>query len=434
MKNSDNIKFFVVSLGCPKNQVDLEYMTESLHKLNWTVTADPQEADVSIINTCAFINDAKKESIEMIFEMLEYGPVIITGCLPQLYRETLKELIPEVSIFTGTESSSFTHDIDHAFRTGDSLMLVNRNEGIYREYGQRLTMSRYHTYIKISEGCSRSCSYCIIPAIRGPVRSRHIDDIKNEIIQLHKRGFREFELISEDAALYGTDRGQFRLLELIRQLDNLSLTDIRLRMMYIYPERHIEEITDAIAQSSNFIKYMDVPFQHTSRRMLKRMNRPECDIRAVSNYIRSRGIILRTSLMTGFPGESIEDYSDMKAFIKEGYADRVGIFPYSDEENTASYSMKGKLSRQAIAARYRILYSEAMKALEMKMSKYTGNAGKAVFSYRDGDYSVGRMIDDAPDIDPLCICKGEMPLYEITDVFIKKVKETNYICEVRHGD
>lgn len=430
MKNSNKVKFFLISLGCPKNQVDIEYLAHMLGTLNWSICLDPQEADVSIINTCAFINDAKEESIEMIFEMLNYGPVIVTGCLPQLYGAKLRDLMPEISIFTGTESTLFAKDIDRAFREKNAIMLINNNQTPYNEFTGRMTLSRYHAYIKISEGCSRACSYCIIPRIRGPVRSRMPENIKKEIEYLYSKGFREFELVSEDAALYGADLGNYSMTGLINYLDEMDLEGLQLRLMYIYPDSSIRDIADAIAGSRHFIRYMDVPFQHVSQSMLERMNREIADIRSISEYITKKGILLRTSLMTGFPGETYTDYKNMKQYIIEGYADRVGIFKYSDEGNTRSAGMKGKLSRNSISARHRVLYSEAMKILDIKMREHIGNTENAVFYYRDGDYSIGRLMEDAPEIDPLCIYKGHTELNSPVYVNVCDVSNLNYVCEV----
>ena len=429
MTKSNNIYFFPISLGCVKNQVDLEYLTHELYSFNWIPVHDPEDCDVIIINTCAFINDAKEESINMIFEMIPHKPVIVTGCLSQLFKEKLKTLIPEVNIFAGTESAIFAEQMNDAFRANKRIVMINPNHHIYREFKCRTPYNRYHAYIKISEGCDRQCSYCIIPDIRGQFRSRNEEDIIREIEELYKMGIREFEIVSEDTSLYGVDTGGRNLQSLLSSLDNLNLNNINFRLLYLYPDEHIRGIADFIADSKHFIRYLDVPFQHTSSTVLKNMQRVNINVREISAYIRERGIILRTSLMCGFPGETKNDYLDMKNYIENDYADRLGLFAYSGEDGAHSSQMKEQISNNSKSARLRELQKTVDLSMQRKMQLNLNAVKTAVFYYQDKGLYVGRLTEDMPDIDFECVSDNIMPLYECVNVKIIGCMDYIYTVE-----
>ncbi len=431
MKNIKTIKYFPVTLGCVKNQIDMEYMCGELNTKKWVMVFDPQNADVIIINTCSFINDAKEESLNMIIEMLEISPVIVTGCLSQAYGEKLQSLIPEVSVFTGTESAQFADRIDISFRKKDKIILLNKNDKKFREQKRRFTFGGFHTYIKLSEGCDRTCSYCIIPKIRGPYRSRSISSIINEIELLYKKGFREFNLVSEDSSLYGIDNyRKKKLLKLLEAIEKIGFNDAYFRLLYYYPDREIYDIADFISQSRSFIKYIDIPFQHVSSKILRSMKRDVIDPREICNYIKKRGLIIRSSLMTGFPGEMRSDYIALKHFIKDGYIDKIGIFIFSPEEGTGAFKKK-QINKRTAIRRYETLKRISENVMEMKMKERIGETVKAIVNISDKDISYGRLIEDMQDTDmELIISSGNLPLFKELSIKIKNVESMTYIGEI----
>ncbi len=430
MINIKTIKYFPITLGCVKNQIDMEYMCGELNTRKWVMVYNPASADVIIVNTCSFINDAKEESLNMILEMLEIKPVIVTGCLSQKYGEELRSLIPEVSVFTGTESAQFADKMDVSFRKKDKILLLNKNEKKYKEQKRQFAFSGFHTYIKLSEGCDRTCSFCIIPKIRGPYRSRSMGSIINEIEILYKKGFREFNLVSEDSSLYGIDNyKKKKLLKLLEAIEKSSFNNAYFRLLYYYPDREVYDITDFISQSKSFIKYIDIPFQHVSPKILKSMKRDIIDPREICNYIRKKGLIIRSSLMTGFPGEMQSDYIDMKHFIKDGYIDKIGIFIFSLEEGTSAFKKK-QVNRRTALRRYETLKKISENIMEMKMKQKINKIKKAVINVSDKDTSYGRLIEDMQDTDmELIINTGNLPLFKELSVKIKNVKSMTYIGE-----
>ncbi len=431
MKNIKTIKYFPITLGCVKNQIDMEYMCGELNTKKWVMVYNPESADVIIINTCSFINDAKEESLNMILEMLEIRPVIVTGCLSQKYGEKLQSLIPEVSIFTGTESAQFADRIDISFRKKDRIILLNRNNKEYKEQKRQFVFGGFHTYIKLSEGCDRTCSYCIIPKIRGPYRSRSISSIINEIELLYKKGFREFNLVSEDSSLYGIDNYKKKKLpKLVEAIEKIGFNNAYFRLLYYYPDREIYDIADFISESKSFIKYIDIPFQHVSSKILRSMKRDIIDPREICNYIKRKGLIIRSSLMTGFPGEMLSDYIDLKHFIKDGYIDKIGIFIFSPEEGTGAFKMK-QISKRTALRRYETLKNISENIMEIKMKEKIGETVKAIVNISEKDTSYGRLIEDMQDTDmELIISSGNLPLFTELNIKIKNVESMTYIGEV----
>ena len=431
MKNIKSIKYFPITLGCVKNQIDMEYMCGELNTKKWIMVYNPESADVIIINTCSFINDAKEESLNMILEMLEIKPVIVTGCLPQAYGEKLQSLIPEVCVFTGTESAQFADRIDISFRKKDRIILLNRNSKEYKEQKRQFVFGGFHTYIKLSEGCDRTCSYCIIPKIRGPYRSRSMNSIIDEIGLLYKKGFREFNLVSEDSSLYGSDNyKKKKLLKLLEAIEKIGFNDAYFRLLYYYPDREIYNIVDFISESKSFIKYIDIPFQHVSSKILRSMKRDIIDPRKICNYIKKKGLIVRSSLMTGFPGEMLSDYIDLKHFIKDGYIDKIGIFIFSPEEGTGAFKMK-QISKRTALRRYETLKNISENIMEMKMRERIGETVKAIINISEKDISYGRLIEDMQDTDmELIVNAGNLPLFKELSIKIKNVESMTYIGEV----
>lgn len=434
MLNIKKVRYYPVSLGCVKNQSDLEYFMGEAEILGWQATSDLHKADVVIVNTCAFINDAREESLEMIFELSSEKKVIVTGCLPQRYSEDLRDSMPEISIFAGTEFAAFVKDIDNAFRNDQSVMKITGAGKKYRENVSRKPISRFHTYIKISEGCSRKCSFCAIPSIRGNYRSRAMPDIVAEVRNLYKRGFREFNLISEDISLYGTDIYKKReLLKLMKELDSLPFDDIRFRLLYMYPENIVYDAADFISESRHFLRYIDMPVQHISAKVLKSMGRQKFDYKKLFKHLSNKGIVIRTTLMTGFPSEGRAEFREMEEFVSKGYIDKLGVFAYSPEEGTSAYGMKSPLRKTAIARMEKIMLIQDEIAYE-KMLEKKGTVQKAVLYSSDESYSYGRLIEDLYETDNELWCEPvqQKMLFRELDVKIVKIDGPVYMGQLKY--
>ncbi len=341
----------LISLGCNKNLVDSEVMLGKLH--SYRVTNDVSEADVIIINTCGFIEAAKEESIATILEANELRKdnsiLVVSGCLSERYKDELIQAIPEVDIFTGVgdyeridelilnKESSFTPEV----------YLANENSK------RVITGSKYHAYIKLSEGCNQNCSFCAIPSFKGRLKSRTIESVVAEVSNLIEQGFRDFSFISQDTSSYGRDLGNSSaLIDLIKQIELLPGIKSA-RILYLYPSTTTFELIDAIANSPIFQTYYDMPIQHISNNMLKIMKRGarEKQTKELLNYMKSKsGSFIRSAVIAGHPGESEEDFLELKSFLEEFEFDRVTVFEYSNEENTAAYNLE-QLPKDIIAAR-----------------------------------------------------------------------------------
>jgi len=331
----------LVSLGCNKNLVDSEVMLGKLHEYELTDSA--QSADVIIVNTCGFIEAAKVESVDTILTLhekrKENSLLVVSGCLSERYREELQKEIPEVDIFTGVgdyekidalislKQSSFTPEV----------YLANENSP------RVITGSKYHAYVKLSEGCNQQCSFCAIPSFKGKLKSRTIDSVLNELRQLIEQGFRDFSFISQDTSSYGRDLNTPNMLiDLIKQVE--LLPGIRsARILYLYPSTTTKELIDAIADSPVFASYYDMPIQHISNNMLKAMKRGFNQAKTVTllEHMRSKtNSFVRTAVIAGHPGESEADFIELKDFLENFGFDRITVFEYSNEESTTAYNMK----------------------------------------------------------------------------------------------
>ncbi len=427
----NRIKFFPVSLGCVKNQVDFEYLFSQLKKFDWEKVNNVDKSDVVVINTCTFIRDAQEESInEILSYSLENKKLIVTGCLSQMYKEKLQKLFPEVEIFIGTESGKFAKEIDKMFRNKQKGVLVN-NSCEYNEFPDRDPINKFHTYIKISEGCDRKCSFCLIPQIRGKYRSRKIDNIIKEVKDLYKKGFREFNIISEDTSLYGIDLyGKREIVHLIKELDRLRYRDIYFRLLYVYPDENVYEIIDVISKSKHFIKYIDVPLQHISKKILKKMGRVYIDAYKFAKYVKMKNLILRSSFIVGFPNETEKDFLELYNFIKEGFIDKLGIFTYSRQENTKSYNFNNRIHYKTAEKRRKLLFQLQEDIVYEKMKKYIGENKKAVLYEYDNENKeyYGRLLEDMYDIDNILIIKNnkKYKLFTEIEVNIKKIDNMAY--------
>jgi len=406
------IKVGLVSLGCPKNLVDSEIMLGLLKNAGFTVTKREQEADALIVNTCSFINDAKEESIKTILELArlkEEGScraILVAGCLAQRYPEELMAEMPEIDGLLGTGSIPEIAGAVKDALAGKRVFLVGRPGFLHCADLPRLQSTPpYTAFLKIAEGCDNHCSYCVIPGIRGPFRSRPVDDVVNEASNLAAAGVKELVLVAQDTTRYGIDLyGKPMLSGLLKRLAGID-GPVWLRLLYTYPALISDELIELMASEKKVCRYLDLPLQHASNAVLARMNRRgsrEETVRLVEKLRSSvPGITLRTSFITGFPGETEADFQELLDFMEEIEFDRVGIFTYSREENTAAAAMPDQVPEDVKAERRgRAMALQQKISLKRNRSK-TGTVLPVLVEGRSKKPGVyfGRSEGDAPDID-----------------------------------
>lgn len=406
------MKLLFISLGCDKNLVDSEQMLGLLEKEGHTFTDDETEAEVIIINTCCFINDAKEESINTILEMAEYrktGPcraLIVTGCLAQRYSREITEEIPEVDAVIGTTAYDALPEIlEKALKGQKEQKLESLNRLVRPKAGRQLTTGGHYAHLKIAEGCDKHCTYCIIPRIRGPYRSVPMEELLKEAADLADQGVKELILVAQETTLYGLDLyGEKRLPVLLRELCRIK--GLRwIRLQYCYPEEITKELIQVLQEEPKLCRYLDLPIQHASDPILKRMGRrtTRADLEQIIADLREAlpDICLRTTLITGFPGETEEDHRELMSFIDTCEFDRLGVFTYSQEEDTPAAQMPGQIDEEVKENRQAELMelqqeiafekAEAMKGRELEVLIEGRVSGENAY--------VGRTYRDAPDVD-----------------------------------
>ncbi len=402
----------MVSLGCPKNQVDAEHMLFSLKNEGFELVSDAALADVVIINTCGFISDAKQEAIDTTLEFLELKKegrikaVIMTGCLAERYKEQIMQEMPELDGVVGLGSNDrLVEIIRDIYRFKKPVEAFGCNEELKMEGGRILSTEPFYAYIKIAEGCSNNCTYCAIPAIRGKFRSRKMEDIVSEARWLAENGVKELVVVAQDTTRYGEDNyGRPMIAELLHRL--CEIDGIKwIRTLYSYPERLSDELIDAVASEEKLVKYFDIPIQHCNADILRRMNRrgDRNTLTELINKIRERipGIILRTTLITGFPGESDEQFEELTLFIKQARFDRLGAFAYSPEEDTPAASFEGQIDEDIKQKRLETVYADQSFIMDEKNEALIGREFEVVCEGFDryAEMYFGRSYMDAPDID-----------------------------------
>lgn len=404
-------KIGFVSLGCPKNQLDTEVMLAHLFKAEYEITPEPTEADIVIINTCAFINDAKKESIDNILDIAwlkenaNLKGIVVTGCLAERYRDELLTEFPEIDAVLGTGSVHSIVDAVKKVENGERFSeYKDKNEVALGGDRAVLTEDKAYAYLKISEGCNNRCTYCAIPLIRGKFRSRPMDEIIEEAKSLVSMGIKELIVIGQDTTAYGVDiYGEYKLHELLSRL--AKETDVAwLRILYCYPDKITPELINELKTNEKLVKYIDIPVQHISDSVLKKMNRRGDGklVREVMKKLREiEGIAIRSTAIVGFPGESEENFNELCEFIREVKFDRFGAFTYSREEDTPAYNLPDQIDEQVKQDRYDILMREQLSVIE----EYNENRlGKEITVLCEGydaaeKIYVARSEHDAPDID-----------------------------------
>jgi ribosomal protein S12 methylthiotransferase len=426
------MKIGIVSLGCPKNLVDSEVMLGLSQQAGHELTRDAAAADVLIVNTCAFIDKAKQESIDAILEMAEHKKsgtcrrLVVTGCMAERYRDELKAQIPEIDAVLGTgDVPEIVNALDTPHTELRTIPLLRSNgerldvrgaaPGIQRptyiydaDTPRLLATPRHYAYVKIAEGCDYKCAFCIIPTLRGAYRSRSIESVVREAETLAQRGVRELLLISQDTSFYGVDRGErgalARLLRALNRIDGLEW----IRLLYLYPTTIGDDILDAMAEGDKICKYIDLPLQHASDAVLRRMKRPgtRASYERLLARIRTRvpAVALRTTFIVGFPGETASDYAELQSFVRDVEFDHVGVFTYSHEEGTSAHAMTddvpGPVKRQRQARLMRTQKAIATRAQKRRI----GQRVRVVVDGPSAEHELvlrGRTAGQAPDIDPV---------------------------------
>ncbi|MBO7176111.1 MAG: 30S ribosomal protein S12 methylthiotransferase RimO [Clostridia bacterium] len=409
------MKVGFVSLGCPKNQLDTEVMLHEVLQAGYEITPEESEADIVIINTCAFIESAKQEAIDNILDVAwlkknaDLKAIVVTGCLAERYREEIFKEMPEVDALLGVGS---IHNIVEAIKSVETKAGRKKKYASFEDKeqvrlgGDRvLTTPEYTAYLKIAEGCDNRCAYCAIPAIRGKFRSRPMEDLVAEAKQLEELGVRELNIVAQDITRYGLDLyGSYRLAELLHRITEAT-TIPWIRLLYCYPDKITDELIAEMRDNPRIVKYIDMPMQHISDRMLTAMNRhgDSALIRSVVEKLRREipEIVIRTTFITGFPGESEEDFEELCTFVREMKFDHVGVFPYSREEDTPAYDFPDQIDTQIAQDRADMIMADQMEINAEKNEATVGKIIKVICEDYDpvSEIHFGRSEADAPEID-----------------------------------
>lgn len=415
------MKIGVVSLGCPKNLVDSETMLGLIHEENYEITNDPSEAEIIIVNTCGFIESAKEESINTILQMAEYKKsgsckyIIVTGCLSQRYAEELFNELPEADAIVGVEVYDEIGSIIKRVMNGERFIMLERSKPdvIYTSketfLPRILTTPSYTAYLKIAEGCDNCCSYCAIPKIRGPYRSKPMEQVLKEAKALADNGVKELIVVAQDTTRYGEDLpgGKLLLADLLKELNKIeSLKWIR--VMYCYPNNFTDELIETFASLDKVCKYVDLPLQHASNRLLASMNRYDTreEVEMLLAKLRKRipGIVIRTTFIVGFPGETDADFEELKEFVEQQRFENAGVFAYSQEEGTVAGAMPNQIPDEIKQERYHELMALQAQISEEIHKDTEGQTLEVLVEGIEEDGSglhYGRSYREAPDIDGL---------------------------------
>ncbi|MFR7719537.1 MAG: 30S ribosomal protein S12 methylthiotransferase RimO, partial [Lachnospiraceae bacterium] len=407
------MKIFFVSLGCDKNLVDSEEMLALLEKRGYSFTDDETQADVIIINTCCFINDAKEESVQTILEMSEYKKenckaLIVTGCMAQRYKQEILDEVPEVDMVLGTTAyDKIVEAIDEALAGSRKVETESLNTLPKTGAGRVLTTGGHYAYLKIAEGCNKCCTYCIIPKVRGRYRSVPMEELIAQAKDLADEGVKELILVAQETTVYGVDLyGKKSLHLLVRELCKIS--GLRwIRLLYCYPEEIYDELIETMRDEEKVCHYLDLPIQHASDAVLKRMGRrtTQADLKEIIAKLRKEipDIVLRTTLIAGFPGETQEQHEEMMAFIDELEFDRLGVFTYSQEEDTPAAVMPDQIDEET-----KLTWREELMELQQEIvfDKAQDREGSIVTAMVEGKVAdenayVARTYGDAPNVDGL---------------------------------
>jgi ribosomal protein S12 methylthiotransferase len=433
------MKFRMVSLGCPKNLVDSEYLANRLTESGYELS---DEAELVVVNTCAFIADAAKESIETIIQegKAETGNrrrVVVTGCLVERYGAQLPELLPEVDLFVGRGSYG---EIERLIETKGCFVAKSQ---FAETYPRRVLTQPPSTYLKIQEGCRNRCSYCTIPSIRGPLVSRTIDEVRSEFEALLARGFREFTIIGQDITSFGKERNggsddvKGGIKDLLRSLLKVK-GDYFLRLLYMHPKGLDEELIELIAGEERIINYFDLPIQHSEDRILGLMRRgyTKRELEELIVKIRERipDAILRTTVIVGFPGETEDEFAHLCDFLSQWRFDNLGAFIYSKEEGTPAARLKGHLRKGVKKTRFQKVMELQKEISKEKLKRLKGTRAKVIVESDEGARKLGRRLQQAPDVDGLAFIRGDCEVGQIRDGVIVETLDYDVIIRLGGSD
>ena len=431
------LKAAIVSLGCSKNLVDSEVMVQSILNDNYEITNDASIAEVIIVNTCGFIEGAKQESIDTILEMSEYKNngkckvLIASGCMAERYKEELIKELPELDAVIGTGDYKDITEVILKTLQGEKVVRYGHQELVdIDKLPRRISTFGASAYLKIAEGCDNRCSYCIIPTLRGRYRSRKMEDILEEAKELSKNGIQELNIIAQDITRYGIDLyGKYWLSELLKEL--AAIEGIAwIRLMYSYPDEFSDELIDTIAKEEKICKYLDIPIQHASNGILKKMARRSSKEKILELIRKLRtsmpDIILRTSLIVGFPGETEKDFEELYDFVSEVKFNRLGVFTYSREEDTAAYDMPNQVDEAVKQERLEKIMLLQKDISQENNRKLIGRTIKVLIEGISSGKYFGRSYMDAPEIDGKVYFKSSKDLIPGDFCFVKVNKAYEY--------
>ena len=440
-----NYKIGMISLGCPKNQVDAEHMLALMDAEGWEIVDYVDGCDAVIVNTCGFIDDAKKEAIENILDMVELkkegviSKIIVTGCLAQRYKDEIVKEIPEVDAVIGIGANGDIIKTVEEVMSGVATIENYPPQCDLTLEGQRiLTTPHYWAYLKIGEGCSNRCTYCTIPSIRGNMRSRSMENVIDEAKQLAESGVKELILIAQDTTSYGLDLyGELKLPELLNELCKIDSIEW-IRLLYCYPDRITDELIETMKNQEKVVNYIDLPLQHADDKILKAMNRrgDQALIRNVISKLRTEipDVVIRTTFIVGFPGEGEEEFETLAEFVNEIEFDRLGVFTFSPQEGTPAFDMEDQVDEDIKTRRGEVIMQDQYSIMEEKNNEKIGKTYRVVVEDYDGysDSYTGRTYMDAPEIDGLVkfTSHKDLDIGDFVDVEIFDVEDYDLIGEV----
>ena len=432
--------FAMISLGCAKNLVNSEQMLYLMSEAGYMLVPEAEGADLAIVNTCGFIDAAKTEAIDNILELAELkkqgklGGLIVTGCLAERYKDSILSELPEIDAVLGVGNFKDIVAAANTVMEGRSLSLFGSNSAPVDEIPRVVSTGPAWAYLRIAEGCNNFCAFCAIPYIRGRYRSRSMENILEEARDLAAHGVKELIVIAQDITRYGTDLyGKRSLAALCRELAKIEGIEW-IRLHYLYPDQFDDELIDEIASNDKIVKYLDIPIQHINDGILKAMNRRGTggEIRSLFKTLRERipGLVLRTSLISGLPGEGEAEFEELCEFLKEARIERVGVFPFSPEEGTPAASMPHVDEAEAQRRADLIMELQA-PIMDDYCSSFLGKTIRVLYEYYDEEsgYHVGRSYADSPDIDGLVLFSGDCAEGDIVDVLITDTDEGLLIGE-----
>lgn len=440
-----NYKIGMISLGCPKNQVDAEHMLALMDAEGWEIVDYVDGCDAVIVNTCGFIDDAKKEAIENILDMVELkkegviSKIIVTGCLAQRYKDEIVKEIPEVDAVIGIGANGdIIKTVEEVMSGVDTIEKYPPQCELPLEGQRILTTPQYWAYLKIGEGCSNRCTYCTIPSIRGNMRSRSMENVIDEAKQLAESGVKELILIAQDTTSYGLDLyGELKLPELLNELCKINSIEW-IRLLYFYPDRITDELIETMKNQEKVVNYIDLPLQHADDKILKAMNRrgDQALIRNVISKLRTEipDAVIRTTFIVGFPGEGEEEFETLAEFVNEIEFDRLGVFTFSPQEGTPAFDMEDQVDEDIKTRRGEVIMQDQYSIMEEKNNEKIGKTYRVVVEDYDGysDSYTGRTYMDAPEIDGLVkfTSHKDLDIGDFVDVEIFDVEDYDLIGEV----